>query len=137
MKVHVISTYSHSPVHTVNPLTVQPLPYLKCIPLQHSQEGLSAEMGRKSLVWRSCVYFPYSSYHTSFLKAIHDIQMCIWVTLSGNKEKMCDIRKIYVNTKFSFFCQVFLCLDWLQLYYIVGIFFQRYTSTFFDYLSSR
>lgn len=63
-----------------------------------------------------CFIFHISSYLTSFLKAIHDIQINIWVTLSGKKEKMCDIRKMYVNTKFSFFCQVTLYLDWLQLY---------------------
>ena len=131
MKVYVISTYSHSPVHIVNPWTVWPLPYLKCIPLKHSQEGLSAEMERASLVWRSCVYFPYFRLSYFFFEGYSwhsNVHMSDY--LGKKKKKMWDIRKIYVNTKFSFLCQVFLCLDWLQLYYTVVIFFQRYTSTF-------
>lgn len=88
MKVHVISTYSHSPVHIVNPLTVQPLPYLKCIPLQHSQEGFISRDGKRKPGLKNLVFiFHISSYLTSFWRLFHDIQMCIWVTLSTGKRE--------------------------------------------------
>lgn len=121
--------------HCKSPASSAPSASETRIPLKHSQEGLSAEMGRTSPIWRSCIYFPcFSIAYFFFVGCWYFMTFkCAYEWLYLKKQEMWDIRKkkLYGDTKISFLYWVsFLHLYWPHLYYIVRSYFQRYTSTF-------
>lgn len=92
--------------HCKSPASSAPSASETRIPLKHSQEGLSAEMGRTSPIWRSCIYFPcFSIAYFFFVGCWYFMTFkCAYEWLYLKKQEMWDIRKkkLYGDTKISF-----------------------------------